>query len=212
VATALLPRFWTLKEKSGAEATDAFAQGAAWGSDEERIWAHPPLEQIEALIDLIDDAKRKAEVIVVVPHRPSAPWYYRLASLSDDKLKCRAGKLIKLDAAAPSRLEEWPIMCFLVRREKPKGKSSKKGKAPAGAPAASRPPFTTSSVPNPVPAKPGADAAAAANAAADAERLAPAAAADQAPPPNAGGEGGQQDTPSAAVEGAATDGGAAGGS
>lgn len=77
-----------------------------------------------------------------VPYRPSAPWYYKLAKLASDKHKIRAGKLVRVDAAAPNRLEEWPAMLFLVRKPREKSKSAGKKRAvsrdgaPAAAPAA----------------------------------------------------------------------------
>lgn len=113
-ATSMLPRFWTRRSVSGAEATNAFKQ--TWKASE-RVWAHPPGGRNQLLFQLavfMESRKRKAESIICVPYRPTCEWFYRLNKLADDRLKYLAGKLQRVAEDAPDRLEAWPIMIFRI--------------------------------------------------------------------------------------------------
>ena len=50
------------------------------------------------------------------PFWPSADWFHIVSSLADEKVKYRAGKLLKLPGVndAPGRLSSWPIMIFRI--------------------------------------------------------------------------------------------------
>lgn len=109
VATTTLPRFWTEKPKSGSDGTNALKQEWCFG---ERVWAHPPLELLDALATIMELPERCAEVIVCVPYRPNTEWFHRFKKLSDDGKKYMAGKLSKVAEDAPHRVHEWPIMLF----------------------------------------------------------------------------------------------------
>ena len=116
VATTTLPRFWTSTPKPGTEGTDAFKQD--WARPE-RIWAHPPFELLDDLSFFLDRSERQAEVIVCVPYRPTAPWFFRLAKLADTKKKYMAGKLAKVAKDAPARVHEWPIVVMHIPSRAP---------------------------------------------------------------------------------------------
>ena len=120
-ATTCISRFWSCSPMPGAAAVDAFVQPWAAG---ERIWAHPPLDLIEAFCELLTGDSREAEVIVCAPYRPTADWYFKLVQLSDDKRKHMAGKLVGVADDAPPRVREWPIVIFHVP-----GRTSKAPKA-----------------------------------------------------------------------------------
>lgn len=127
-ATAMVPRFWANDGEGlgGAEATDAFSQ--TWSSPE-CIWAHPPTEVIPRLVDLLKRPDRTALVYVCAPGWQNYQWYVDLNTLSDAKIKCLPGKLQRIAADAPNRLEEWPIVIFRIPSVEPPKSSKAKGKA-----------------------------------------------------------------------------------
>ena len=110
--TTLLSRFWTANYCENAEGTDAMKQ--KWARAE-RIWAHPPPEMLPALVTLLREPRRLAEVLVCAPFWPSTPWFRDIASLAVDKKKYPAGSLRKvMKEDAPKRCESWPVIVFHI--------------------------------------------------------------------------------------------------
>jgi len=119
-ATKLLTRFWASAAIEGLEGflgVDALAHPWEARSDvgAERIWAHPPIELLDAVVRKLEHPERTAEVIVCAPQHKTKAWYVALCGLCDDQLKHSRGHLDKFSKHdCPSRLSEWPITLFHV--------------------------------------------------------------------------------------------------
>jgi len=122
-ATYLVSRYWTAKEETGAEHTDAFSDKSRW-KRHERIWAHPPLDQLSKLVELLDHPERLSEVVVCAPAHSSQQWFFHLTRLADETTRYTPGKLVKVADDAPARVGDWPIVLFhLPARKAPRGES-----------------------------------------------------------------------------------------
>jgi hypothetical protein len=92
-ATQVLGRFWSSTHVDGVGGflgVDALEQ--PWEHDEV-IWAHPPVELLQAVITKLRTRERSAEVIVCAPQHRSRPWYLQLMALSDAQLSFPRGRL-----------------------------------------------------------------------------------------------------------------------
>ena len=113
-ATRLVSRFWSaqpVEGEKGCLGVDALAHPWPRG---ERIWAHPPIELLNKLVAKLSAAERQAEVLVVVPQHKTTRWYMDLLRLADSHIKFPKGRLERIAADAPKRLEEWPITIFHI--------------------------------------------------------------------------------------------------
>lgn len=110
-ATALLPRFWTATGVRKAEATNALAQPWTAG---ERLWMHPPIELLSAVVKKLKGPTRTAEIVLLAPIHRGSPWYPEILAMSDDTLKFPKGNLEKIADDAPGRLLEWPMEVFHI--------------------------------------------------------------------------------------------------
>jgi len=81
-----LRRFWSLTPQPGATAIDALAQDWA----RERVWAHPPFNQIAPVLHLLQTQRTTA--LLVVPEWKAQPWWPLLQAM-----------LIKRPIALPRR-------------------------------------------------------------------------------------------------------------
>jgi hypothetical protein len=120
-ATAMCDRFWTHSEVPDAEGFNPL-NSLKWRSvwkPGEVVWAHPPVELLLELTEILQHPDRHAETIVCCPLWTSAKWFRELYSISEgDYKKYTAGKLIRVADDAPNRLEEWPIALFHIRARK----------------------------------------------------------------------------------------------
>ena len=111
VATARLPRYWTLHYEPGAEATDAFAQ--RW--DDEIVWAHPPPWLLPHVMQYLRQHPR-ARALVCAPTWPHEAWFAPLRQMADEELSLPPGRLQRVAHDAPARLESWGTTIFVVMR------------------------------------------------------------------------------------------------
>lgn len=125
-ATALCRRFYI-------PGSDSIDLGTAEGSDSlrmswyrrERVWAHPPVDLLPRLVEVLERPNCTAEVLVCAPdhheeksdivseQRPPM-WYKRLLKICDDRVRYPAGELRKIAPDAPDAVVRWPVCVFRV--------------------------------------------------------------------------------------------------
>lgn len=131
-ATAMLPRYWSqLPDMPGAEGTDSL-NAKKWKiiwKKGEIVWAHPPVELLNELSEMLKQKERIAETIVCAPVWSATQWFRDLYDVSDQQQKFGAGKLHKVAEDAPARLEEWPIILFHVPARNENAKSPQRAGA-----------------------------------------------------------------------------------
>ena len=120
-ASAMVSRYWTKTKSLGAEGNDSLHVDRwrnVWGAGEV-VWAHPPIELLVPLTQVLVRHDRYAETVVCCPLWSSAKWFRELESIADDQFRYSAGKLHKVADDAPARCEEWPVMLFHIPAQDP---------------------------------------------------------------------------------------------
>lgn len=120
-ATAMCTRYWTQSKVPSAEGTDSLHPSkwrVIWKPGEV-VWAHPPIELLPALVDILKREDRYAETVVVTPLWYTMDWYTDLWHLADAELRHQAGKLHRVASDAPDRIEEWPIVLLHIPARSP---------------------------------------------------------------------------------------------
>ena len=92
-ATTMCERFWTHAETFNAEGCNPLSLlnwRKVWKAGEV-VWAHPPVELLLELTQILQHKERYAETIVCCPLWTSAKWFRELYSISEgDFKKCHS--------------------------------------------------------------------------------------------------------------------------